>query len=531
MNIQQQLPNGRGSSPRSGARAAVVAVLGLLCAAAAYSQAPTGGAGAAGSTRPSFLPQSGRVYQPGTVATQQTAQPGSGVSTINSSIQVGGDFAGSVPGQPPQGATITLSLADAVKRGLAVNLAAISSANSVQASGAARRQELSALLPNLSANASETVTQVNLAAYGFQFKLPPGLNFSIPSVVGPFWYSSLTGSLSQSVYDPVQRRNYHASKETERAAILSAKDARELIVLAVGGTYLQTLASEANVISQRAQVENAQAVYNQAETRKAAGTNAKIDVMRSLVELETQKQRLTSLEAELQKQKIVLARVIGAPLDRQITLSEPLTFQAPPAMSVADLVNQAVAQRSDMRAAEAQVRAAEQIVSAAHAERWPSLSINGDYGVLGPTPMSNHGVFAITGAVNVPIWQGGRTEADIQQAESTLKERRAELADERAQVEQDVRTAFIELEAGAGQVKVAEANRGYAHETLNEARDRFEAGVANTVEVVQAQEQVAGADNDYVASLYSYNLAKLALARATGDAEKDAPDLMKGGRP
>lgn len=531
MKPPKALPDGRGSVSGPRTRGSILWALGLLCVSASYGQAPTSGTGAAGSTRPSFLPQSGRVYQPGTVAVQQTAEPGSGVSTINSSIQVGGDFTGSVPGsQLPPGA-ITLSLADAVKRGLAVNLAAISASSSVQGAAAARRQELSALLPNLSASASETVTQVNLAAYGFQFKLPAGLNFSIPSVVGPFWYSSLTGSLSQSVYDPVQRRNWHASKETERAAVLSAKDARELIVLAVGGTYLQAVASEANVISQRAQVANAQAVYNQAVTRKAAGTNAKIDVMRSLVELQTQQQRLSSMEAELQKEKIVLARAIGIPLDREIILSQPLTYEPPPSLSVTALVSQALAQRSDVRAAEAQVRAAEQILSAAHAERWPSVSINGDYGVLGPSPVSNHGVFAVTGSVNVPIWQGGRTEADIQQAAATLKERQAELADQRSQVEQDVRTAFIEFQAAAGQVKVADTNRGYANETLNEARDRFEAGVANTVEVVQAQEQVAGADNDYVASLYSFNLAKLALARATGEAEKDLPDLLKGERP
>ncbi len=505
----------------------------LACLAVSVLQAQTGtmGTGASGPTRPAFLPPSGRVNQPGTVSAQQTADPGSGVATVSSSVQVSGDFAGSVQGPPVPAGAVTLSLADAVNRGLRVNLAAISSANSVRSAGAARAQELSALLPNLSASAGETVTQVNLAAYGFQFKSPPGLNFSIPSVVGPFSYSSLTGSLSQSVYDPVQRRNWHASKETERAAVLSAKDARELIILAVGGSYLQTLASQANVASQRAQVENAQAVYDQAVTRKTAGTNAKIDVMRSLVELQTQQQRLSTYESDLRKQKIALARIVGIPLDRELILSEPLSYQPEPLPSAASLVNLALAERSDLRAAEAQVKAAEQIVSAARAERLPSLSINGDYGVLGPSPVSNHGVFAVTGSVNVPIWLGGRTEADIRDAQATLDERRAELADQQARVEQDVRTALIELETATGQVKLAETNRGYANETLVEARDRFNAGVATTVEVVQAQEQVAGAENDYISSLFSFNLAKLTLARATGEAEKNLPGLLKGNRP
>ena len=172
------------------------------------------------------LPASGRTGQAGSVEAQQSASPGSGVATVNSSIQVSGNYAGSVPASNVPGGSVTLRLADALKLGMKANLASISAGNSVQASRAERIQALSALLPNISANASETVTQVNLAAYGFQFKLPPGLNFSIPSVVGPFSYSQLQGSLSQSVYDPVQRRNWKASKESERASILSAKDAQ-----------------------------------------------------------------------------------------------------------------------------------------------------------------------------------------------------------------------------------------------------------------------------------------------------------------
>jgi len=173
------------------------------------------------------------------------------------------------------------------------------------------------------------------------------------------------------------------------------------------------------------------------------------------------------------------------------------------------------------------LHAAELALSAAHAERYPSASINGYYGALGPNPTSAHGVFAVTGAINVPIWQGGRIKGDIEQAESTVRQRQAELADQRARVEQDVRNALIELETAASQVKLADSNRGFASETLTEAKDRFAAGVATTVEVVQAQEQVAGAESDYISSLFSFDLARLSLARATGEAEADLPELLK----
>ncbi|MGA8025584.1 MAG: TolC family protein [Bryobacteraceae bacterium] len=502
------------------------ALVSLLGARAAWPQLPPGG-GAQQSTRPAQLPASGRTNQIGSVETPQSAG-GTGINTLNSSVQITGNFSGSIPLTDTSRGAVQLTLADAIKRGLEANLGAISANDSVRAARAQRIQALSALLPNISANASETVTQVNLAAYGFQFKLPASSGFTIPSVVGPFSYSQAQGALSQSIYDPVQRRNWQAGKETERAAMLSAKDARELVVLAVAGTYLQTVATSAEVTSQRAQVENAQAVYRQAVIRKEAGTNARIDVTRSLVELQTQQQRLNALEADLRKQKITFARIIGLPLDRDIALIQPLDNAPAAPPDTAAALQRAFQRRSDLLAAEAQVRAAERVLSAAHAERLPSLSLNGDYGVLGPNPASTHGVFAFTGSVNVPIWEGGRIKGDIQEAEATLHQRQAELEDQRARVEQDVRTALIELDTAMGQVKLAESNRTYANETLAEARDRFSAGVSTTVEVVQAQEQVASAESDYISSLFSLDLAKLNLARATGEAEAAGPNLLNG---
>lgn len=507
----------------------LAAAFAACTASVAWAQlAPAGGPSA--PNRSLQLPSSGRTNQEGSVATQQSASAGGGVSTVSSSIQTSGNYQGSVPGKNIPTGPITLTIADAVKRGLETNLSPISAANSVTAARAERMQALSALLPNVAANASETITQIDLAAYGFQFHLPPSAGFSIPTVVGPFAYSQAQGTLNQSVLDLVSRRNWKASKETERAAILSAKDTRELVVLAVAGTYMQTLAAASRVTSQEAQVNNAQAVYNQALIRKEAGANARIDVTRSLVELQTQEQRLSSLRADLLKQKIALARLIGLPLDRELVLTDVLSSNDASLPDTDAAVQRAFRQRSDLQAAQAQVRAAETALSAAHAERLPSVSLNGDYGVIGPNPASTHGVFSVTGAVNLPIWEGGRIHGDIQQAEATLRQRQAELADERGRVEQDVRTALIELQTAKGQVRLAASNRGYANETLAEARDRFNAGVATTVEVVQAEEQLAGAESDYISSLFSFNLAKLSLARATGDAEADLPQLLKESR-
>jgi len=498
--------------------------------AAPLSWAQFGCGGAQRSTPAAQLPESGRLA-PGSVTTQQQAAPSPGANVVNSSIQIGGDFQGSVASDKIPPGPFHLTLADAVKLGLAANLGVLTADDTARSTRAQRLRALSNLLPSVSIDASETSTQINLAAFGFKFNLPPGSGFSIPTVVGPFQYSQLLGNVSQSVWDPVDRRNWHASQESERASALSARDAREVVVLAVAGAYLQTIATAARAESQRAQVENARAVNHQAEVRKEAGTNARIDVTRTLVELQGQQQRLNALDSDLRKQKLALARVIGLPLDRELILSDPLAFNPPPVPDAAGAVQQAFQKRWDLQAAASQVRAAEIVVSAAHAERLPSASLAADYGVLGPSPVSNHGVYSVVGSLNVPLYQGGRVKADVEQAEATLHQRQAELADQRGRVEQDVRTALIELETAIGEVRLAENNRGFANETLREARDRFDAGVTTTVEVVQAQEQVASAESDYISGLFAFDLARLALSRAMGEAETDLPTLLVGVHP
>lgn len=446
-------------------------------------------------------------------------------------MQVNGDLQGSVPASNPPDGPVTLTLADAVRRGLQTNLGLISASTSSATARAERIQMLSALLPNISANASETVSQVNLAAYGFKFQIPASLNFSIPAVVGPFSYSQVQGVVSQSILDPVAIQNWKASKELEAGSRLAARDARELVVMAVASSYLQSIAAASRIESQRAQVANAQAVYDQAQVRKTAGTNARIDVMRTLVELQTQKQRLNSLESDWRKQKIALARAIGLPLDREINLSEPLASGNAELPDAAGAIAQALQNRQDLQAVSAQVRAAEHALSAARGERLPSVDFNGNYGLSGSDPAHTHGVFTVSGSVNVPIWSGGRTRGEIAQAEAALRQHQAELADQRGRVEQEVRNSLIDLETASGQLDLARSNRTYAAETLREARDRFGLGVATTVEVVQAQEQVASAESDYVSSLLSFDLARLSLARAVGRAEVPLPDLLKGERP
>jgi outer membrane protein TolC len=283
------------------------------------------------------------------------------------------------------------------------------------------------------------------------------------------------------------------------------------------------------VESQLAQVQYAQSSYDQAAAQQQAGTKALIDAERSLVELQTAKQRLTSDKADLAKQKLALSRMIGLPLATELTLQEKLAPNPKPLPAIEQTIERAMAQRQDLKSAEAGLRAAEQALKAARAERIPNVNLSASYGIEGVTPTSGgNGTFSAGFSLNVPVWQGGRISADIEQARSAIDQRRAEYENLRGSIELDIHNAYVDLEVANEQVRVAESNRKLALDTLRQSQDRFAAGVSNSVEVVQSQEALASAESDYVSSLYSQNVAKISLARAMGEAERDISDLLKG---
>ncbi len=467
------------------------------------------------------LPASGRISL-GQVSAQQTTLP-AGSSVIQPSVMVTGNYQGSVPDAAVESGPLRLSMGDAIKRGLQANLGVITSDVTSATVRAQRLQVLSQMLPQITVSATESVMQVNTASYGFNT-----ISAAIPAMIGPFQYVQAQANFNWNALSFTNLRNVQAANAVNHATQLSGHDARELVVLAVGGTYLQVVSAAARIESQRRQVEYAQAIYDRANTQLTAGTNTRVDLTRSLVLLQSEQERMLSLEGDYEQQKLALARVIGLPQSTEIVLTESLKPKELQVADEADVLHAAFEQRWDLHSAEAQRSAAERAVSAARGERLPSISFNGNYGVSGTHPNESHGNFVAQGSINIPIFDGGRISGDIRQAQATLRQRQAEYNDQKEKVEQDVRNALIQLRVAVGQVKLAESNRRYAQETLAQSRDRFEAGVTSTVEVVQAQQQEASAENDYISSLFAWNLARLSLARATGNAETEVNTLFPG---
>ncbi len=197
-------------------------------------------------------------------------------------------------------------------------------------------------------------------------------------------------------------------------------------------------------------------------------------------------------------------------------------------MPLDEALAQAYAHRPDFQAAQARVAAAEFALRAAKAERYPTLTASGYYGDEGLRLLNNsHGVFVAQGSINFNIFDGGRIKADVLESDAELQNRRNELENLRAQIDYEVRTALLDLKAAQDEVNVAQSNMGLANETLKQARDRFAAGVTNTVEVVQAQQAVADANENLISAQYQYNLAKVELARALGVAEQSMRAYFK----
>jgi outer membrane protein TolC len=432
-------------------------------------------------------------------------------------------FAGSVPAKPVSG-VLAISLPDAIERGLKQNLGALLSNADIRSARGQRWEQLSALLPHATVGPYVADSEVNLAEVGLTSL--PGVN--VPASIGPFSYFDARLAVTQSLFDWKSINAARASGHSLKTAEYSYKDARDLVVLAVGYTYLQAIADEARIETAQAQVKTAQALYDQASDQVTAGTSPAIDALRAKVELQTRQQQLIQARNNFAIQKLTVARVIGLAPGQEFDLTDKPPYQPFESVSVDEALKRAYASRSDYQAALSETRAAEFERKAASAGYLPSLSFNANYGAAGGHPSTATQVFDVRGTLTIPIFQGGSVHGDVLQAEAKLEQARERLDNLRAQIDSDVRSALLNIQSSAEQVAVARSNIDLAEETLVQSRDRFSAGVTDTVEVVQSQEAVASSHEQYINSLYNYNFAKISLARAIGLAEEGVKRYFKG---
>jgi outer membrane protein TolC len=462
-------------------------------------------------------------YVPGAASAAREASTAAQPPSSAPPRTIGPTFFGSVPTGQPTAEPLPLTILDTINRALEHNLGILLTDDARGRAEGARWRALGEMLPNVSGRISETRQLVDLAAYGFP--LPEG----IPAIVGPFNLFDARIYGSQTIFDLRAINDVRAEKHNVAAAGHNYRSARELVVLVAANSYLQALAASARADSARAQLNSAQALYNQAVDMRQSGLVAGIDVLRAEVELNTEKQRVTAAANDFEKAKLQIGRIIGLPAGQDVALMNELPSVPVPDITLKDALERAYKDRPDYQAALERVKAAEATKAAAIGDNLPSVTVNGDFGEL-VAPGNSHYTFAVVGAVNIPIFQAGRTRGRVIEAEADLKSRRAEAEDLRAAIYYDVKTAFMDLQAAAEQLQVATSGRDVAQMTLAQSRDRFAAGVANNVEVVQAQEAVSRANEQYIDALYLYNVGKAVLARDLGDAEAAVRRYLGGPR-
>ena len=429
---------------------------------------------------------------------------------------------GSVPSGSASDELVQLTLRDAIKMALRYNLGAIESGQNAQIARGERLLALSNLLPQVSAGASENVQQLNLATFGLN-----GLK-GVPTVVGPFSYSSVDASVSQTLFSYESIQRFRAARTAEQAAQLSYQDILDVVTLTVGNAYLRIIEADSRIKAQEAQVQNARALYDRAADQLQAGTAPRIDATRTEVQLHTEEYNLSIARNNFALAKLALGRAIGLPLGQEFELADTLPYSDITPMSVDDALQIASKSRSDFRSALDSQKAAAQTLSAAKGERYPTVAVNGSYGDIGPTFGNSHGDFTFQAGIRVPLFTGGRIKGDITQAEAELRQRKAEAENIRGQIDQDIRTALLNLNAAKEQVEVAKQNVELANESLARSKDRFTSGVTDSVEVVQAEQALASANDQYITSLYDHNFAKLSLAQALGVARTNYQQYLGG---
>ena len=421
-------------------------------------------------------------------------------------------FQGSVAQGEVSAQPVTLTLDEAIQRGLRANLGVILSGTQTAAARGERLSELQALLPSVDFTAKEAVLQTDLPAQGLRI---PGF----PKIIGPFGYTDLRVNLKWSLVDVASLRNYMAARHNFAAATLTAQDAREMVVLVVGNAYLLVLADESRVSSVEAQVATAKISLDQAAANHQAGTAPLLDELRARVDSQSLEQQLIVARNALEKDKLALARTIGLPLAQSFTLADKAPYAAFDQIDVEAAIRQAHANRKDLAAMLEQSKVAEEQRKAATADRLPTLKFEGDYGDIGVNVSSSHGTGDATGTLSVPVFKEFALRGEAQQAQAKLDTAQAQLSDKNAQVDADVRDALLDIAAAQQQVEVAKSSVELANEALNEAQQRYANGVSDNLAVSQAQQSVAQANDQYVTSLYRHNVAKLSLARALGAGE------------
>jgi outer membrane protein TolC len=408
--------------------------------------------------------------------------------------------------------TLDQAVALALKQNPTAQIAILTAAQSEQDKNIARAD----LLPQLSARISDEAQKVNLLAQ-FGGKTPfPGF----PKTLGPYQVFSAGPSVSAPVFDLTLWQRYQAAQSTVSANRANSLSTREQVILLVVSQYIGTLRAVANVQASQSRVELAQALYDQAADLQKEGVGTGIDTLRANVELQNEKQRLLEAQTDRETSLFGLSRLLNLDPRQEIELADSLGFFDTPQPEVDSSITAALSERQEWKSLESQIKAAEHQKKAARDSRLPSVQFDGTFAYVGTSGNTTLPTYTYQGSINLPLFTGGRIHAEVVRADLEIQKLEQQRADLRNQIALDVKTALLNLRSARNEVEVANLGVHLSKEEVDQARDRFKAGVANNIEVIQAQDSLSRANDNQIAALYRFNQARADFARAIGQMEK-----------
>ena len=493
-------------------------------ASGAENATPSGSDGSSGSTATSVSSQ----------ATTASLNAPSPQSLINpSSAQ--NPYYGSVTIGTVSPETLQLSLDDALQRGIQANLALTEARIQQQQSDAQRLQALNPLLPSLKAEASTGAHQYNLETFGFNASLLaqiaplfPGVSFGTFNPIVKVDVTRADAAFDWTALDLAAITRYRSARENLKAAYYNMQSSRGLVVLNVGNQYLKTLADQSQIDSAQALERADEVLLKQAQAEHEAGTAARLDELRARVQYQTQQQKVIAAQNTFEKDQILLKREIGVPVEQKIQLTDTAPYADLEQMSIEDARRLAYQSRQDYQGMQHQVHGAQLERSAARYERLPTLTASGNYGVTGLTHGMYHGTFVAMGELKLPIFKEAQFRGDSGVAAAQQSDALNRLADLKQQIDQQLRDSMLDLNSSQTLVRVSQQNVDLATRVLSDASDRFAAGVADNLPVVQAQATLSQAQSQLIADTLTYNQAKLGLARNLGIVDTQYKTYLHG---
>jgi outer membrane protein len=413
--------------------------------------------------------------------------------------------------------TLEQSVNLALKQNTTAQIAQIVAKQSVEQKNISRAD----LLPQANLSVGEEYQRINLAAEfgggGFP-GLPPGTVF--PGHIGPFALFSAGVGFNGQIFDLTLFRRYQAARSSAVASGFDSQSTREQVVLLVVSQYIGTLRATADVQASQSRVDLAQALYDQAADLQKQGVGTGIDTLRANVELQNEKQRLIEAQAQRETSIFGLSRLLNLDPRQQVDLADSLSFFETPQPELDESIEQGLAARPEWKSLQEQIKSANYEKKASSESRLPSAHFSGNYTQLGTSPTAVIPTYTYSGSVSMPIFTGGRIHAEIARANLEIQRIEQQQDDLRNQIALEVKTALINLGSARNEVQVANSGVQLSNEEVDQARDRFRAGVANNIEVIQAQDSLARANDNQIAALYRFNQARADLARSIGQMEK-----------